>query len=176
MSAGERLTLTLTYQDAWCHSSSQLGLEAFESGTERPPHSCPIIPRFRHVSIISIITKPHCVLVIPLLDKEPLSLGYKIFHLSPIASQSLRGFLYARQPTSCPDSSQACWYPPTQSLQSSLALSDVIGSFGFSLCLGLLTVSSQSIELCTLRIFGAILTEGQFSALPNNSQCHCCAT
>lgn len=52
-------TATGTYRDAWCHSSSQLGLKGFESETEKPPHSYPIFPSFNHVSIIfSPTTKP----------------------------------------------------------------------------------------------------------------------
>lgn len=61
---------------------------------------------------------------------------------------------------------------PTQSAQSSAALSDVIGSFGFSLCLYLLPISAQSIGHCPISILGAKLIEGQFSALLNNSQWH----
>lgn len=61
---------------------------------------------------------------------------------------------------------------PTQSTQSSLALSDVIGSFGFSLCLYVPPISAWSIGHCTIGILGAKLIEGQFSALLNNSQWH----
>lgn len=56
------------------------------SPKQRPPHSCPISPAFSHDSLLlSSITKPDCVLVIPLEDKEPLSLGTRpsISLLSP---------------------------------------------------------------------------------------------
>lgn len=58
------------------------------SQEQRSPHiPCQIISSFNHGSIIlSTTTKLDCVLVIPRHTKEPLSLEYKVSHLSPIAS------------------------------------------------------------------------------------------
>lgn len=61
---------------------------------------------------------------------------------------------------------------PTQSTQSAIALSDVIGSFDFFLCLYLPPISAQSIGHCPISILGAKLIEGQFTTLLNNSQWH----
>lgn len=89
MSAGEK-RLKLLLEHTTMHdvtSGASLALRVFESGTEKPPHSCPIIPSFNGVSIIlSTTTKLDCVLVIPLLDKRTfvtwaqglLSFSYRI--------------------------------------------------------------------------------------------------
>lgn len=104
--------------------------------------------------------KLHFVLVIPSLHKRTFVKykKYKVSHLSPVISESLRGFLYERhQPTSCPDSSWAFWYPTHTVLHGPL---DVIGSFDFSLGLYLLQISAQSIEHCPISILEA--KQGQF--------------
>lgn len=104
--------------------------------------------------------------------KEPLSPEYKVSHLSPIAPLSLRGFLYERNQLPVLTHHELRGTQPTQSAQSSTALSDVIGSFGFSLCLYLPPISARSIGHCPFSILGAKLIEEQFSALLNNSQWH----
>lgn len=120
------------------------------SQKQRPPHSCPISPRFSHVSLLlSSITKPDCVLVIPLQDKEPLSLGYKVLHLSPISSSSLRGFLYDGRPLPVLTHHKPARTQPTQ---SSRALPNIIGS----LRLDLPTFSAGSMEHCTISILGSL--------------------
>lgn len=104
--------------------------------------------------------------------KEPLSPEYKVPHLSPIASLSLRGFLYERNQLPVLTHHELRGTQPTQSAQSSTALSDIIGSFGFSLCLCLPPISAWSIGHCPFSILGAKLIEEQFSALLNNGQWH----
>lgn len=106
----------------------------------------------------------------PCWTKEPLSLGHKVSYLSPIASRALEAF-------SLKDAKQLPVLthhklPATKSTQSSLALLVVTGPFGFSLCLFVPPISAWSIGHCANSILGAMLIDGQFSALLNNNQRH----
>lgn len=112
---------------------SHCGLKGFESETEKPPHS-PVSVMFLSSTLAP--QKLNCVLVIPLLHKESLlsSTRSLIFPRShPGASEAFS--MRSSNPLPVHHIMTHHKFPgtqPTQSTESSTALSDLIGSFDFS--------------------------------------------
>ncbi len=164
--------VTRACHGTWCHPSSQRGLRDLNPKQRSSHISVQSSPVFNHVSIISSPPQnPDCVLVIPLLHKEPLSPEYKVSHLFPIASLSLRGFFCERhKPTSCPDSSWVSWYPTHtvyKILHGPLWCHWLFWFFSLPL---LPPILAWSIGHCPVKILGAKLIEEQFTVSLNNSQ------
>ena len=161
-------TFTRAYQDAWCHFSSQLGLQGFWVTTREAPtflynlpqfHSCFYHLLLRHKNSTVSLWSP------PVSQKNLCRLSTR----SPIFPLS---YPRAQEASSMNDTNQLPVlthheFPRTQPqlTQSSTALCDVIGSFDFPPCL-------SSIGHCPISILGAKLIEGQFPALLNNSHLH----
>lgn len=176
MSAGEKLTLLLehtTMHDVTPQASLALrGLSQKQRSPHIPVQSSPGLNR---VSIVfSPATKPR------LCPCDPPAAQKNLCHQSTRSPIFLLSHRRALEAFSMSDTNQLPVLThhelpatrPTQSTQSSTALSDVTGAFDFSLRLYLRPVSARSVGHCPIRILGAKLIEGQFTALLNNTQWH----